>query len=447
MNPGNHQCRISFPHIGIYSVSILAGQETFSSKIISTKSDGTESTIEYLGSENNHALKNASFEKTLYFTNGNNLHCSIFSGKNNTIIVDSPSSSKTYEVEFHQCSDPDNNNYPVVKIGNQWWMAENLKSTKYRDKTEIPYETDDSAWGEPEGLVYNIWMMGISGLTDEGVIDKVKTVEGMTFYGTNEASMLIDKDSKSFDSYSFHHRLRFNGKGIWDTNGKPVSRILSIDVKFSSRIVFIGKSSTGSSNQIYISSQHKDSILTTIPFSSSSLLEKRFYYHGGPTTLYIHSDGDIDLYFILLDHALGQYCFYHNYPANKEKYGNLYNWFAVNTGKLCPIGWHVPSDDEIQILIYSLNSQNAGGNLKSLSEWNDPNYGATNSTGFSGLPGGIRFYPNGNFSDIGQYGNWWTSTEYGIVEARYFRLGYNIGTIERYPLGTLYGCSVRCIKD
>jgi len=84
--------------------------------------------------------------KTLDYKMGDILYYSVHSGKNATIITDSPSSDKIYAVEFIECKDMDNQSYPVVKIGNQWWMAENLKTTKYRDSTAIPNVTDNATW-------------------------------------------------------------------------------------------------------------------------------------------------------------------------------------------------------------------------------------------------------------------------------------------------------------
>jgi uncharacterized protein (TIGR02145 family) len=86
-----------------------------------------ESRIEYAGSKNLKQFKSVTAGKTLGFTLGDILHYSVFSGKNNTIVSDSPKADKVYSVEFFECKDQDNLNYPIVKIGNQWWMASNLR--------------------------------------------------------------------------------------------------------------------------------------------------------------------------------------------------------------------------------------------------------------------------------------------------------------------------------
>ncbi len=136
-----------------------------------------------------------------------------------------------------------------------------------------------------------------------------------------------------------------------------------------------------------------------------------------------------------------------------SNYGVLYNWPA-SLGA-CPEGWHLPNDDEWIVLISHLDGLSlAGGKLKSTRtepdshpRWKSPNTGATNSSSFSGLPGGFRYY-NGYFGDIGDFGYWWTSTETAsdIAWGRY--LGYIIAAgAYRDPLYKEMGLSVRCVRD
>ena len=109
------------------------------------------------------------------------------------------------------------------------------------------------------------------------------------------------------------------------------------------------------------------------------------------------------------------YCWYDNDEAtNKDPFGALYNWYTVNSGKLCPAGWHLPTDDEWDIIVNYLDGDTiAGGKMKETGTtlWNSPNTGATNSSGFTGLPGGFCNF-NGNFYSIGFNGSWWSTTEY-----------------------------------
>ena len=146
------------------------------------------------------------------YTDGDRLIMKGMSGKFSTIITDIPTQNKTITFNFMPCADGDGNNYPVVQIGDQVWMGENLRTTKFNDGTDIPNITKDSEWGA---------------LTTPG------------------------------------------------------------------------------------------------------------------------------------------YCWANNDAANKSPYGGLYNWFAVNTGKLAPKGWHVPSDEELDVFVRNLGGISIYGIYKS----------------------------------------------------------------------------------
>ncbi len=142
------------------------------------------------------------------------------------------------------------------------------------------------------------------------------------------------------------------------------------------------------------------------------------------------------------------WCYYENDPANGAKYGKLYNWYAVNDSRgLAPIGYHIPSDAEWTKLTDFLGGNSvAGAKMKSKTGWTKGGNG-TNSSGFSGLPGGYR-YTNGSFDAIGNYGDWWSSTEYDTSNAWDRYLDYNYGDVNRYYYDDkTNGFSVRCIKD
>src|ERR1035437_524072 len=223
---------------------------------------------------------------TMAYTDGDQLLYKGVSGNYSTIVTDVPTGTKTTNFNFAACTDADGNSYKVVTIGNQTWMAENLKTTQYNDGTAIPLVTDNTAW-------YNNW-------------------------------------------------------------------------------------------------------------------------------------------------STPAYCWYNNDAATyKNKYGALYNWYTVNTGKLAPKGWHVPTDAEWTTLENYLltNGYNYDGStsgdyyaksLAATTDWaTDSGTGTigndvtkNNRTGFSALPGGYRGF-NGTFSLVGSYGSWWSSTEDGTNDAWY----------------------------
>lgn len=142
------------------------------------------------------------------------------------------------------------------------------------------------------------------------------------------------------------------------------------------------------------------------------------------------------------------WCFYENDPANGEKYGKLYNWYAVTDPRgLAPEGWHIPTNEEWQQLANFLGGiEKAGTKMKSKIGWNDSGNGS-NECGFSGLPGSLR-YDDGQFNDIGRMGYWWTTTA-NVMRT----LSYTLNNSNSYMgwgqghANETYGFSVRCIKD
>lgn len=168
----------------------------------------------------------------------------------------------------------------------------------------------------------------------------------------------------------------------------------------------------------------------------------------------------IDLVADLFDWALlagPGMCWYNNDADTcKVVYGALYNWYTVDTvtngmKNLCPDGWHVPSDAEWTNLTEFLGGESiAGGKMKEegTAHWISPNIGATGESGFTGLPGGGRFY-DGTFSSLGSKAGWWSSTEVESFpwSARGRYLYYNYTHTYRGFGSKNDGFSVRCVKN
>jgi uncharacterized protein (TIGR02145 family) len=142
---------------------------------------------------------------------------------------------------------------------------------------------------------------------------------------------------------------------------------------------------------------------------------------------------------------------YANDSATYENpYGNLYNWYAVNDSrKLCPLGWHVPTDAEWTILTTYLEGESvAGGKMKStgITYWFEESTGTDNSSGFSALPGGFRYY-DGSFNNIRFNAYFWSAIEDDNIYAWNRILYFNPSNLNRFGNFKSVGASIRCLRD
>lgn len=308
--PGMNSLKISELGKGIFIVNINSKTYSYSGKMVSLKKGNVSVSfpvVESLGSNSStgQSLKSVSTEKYLIFKKGDVLKITGTSGDYSTVVGDSPTEDKTITFNFIPCIDGDGNNYPVLQVGEQIWMGENLRTTKLNDGTEIPNVTKDSEWGA---------------LTTPG------------------------------------------------------------------------------------------------------------------------------------------YCWANNDAANKSPYGGLYNWYAVNTGKLAPKGWHVPMDNELDDFLRNFGGspsmvykiQVTGNEYRKTDAFNASN--ATNETGFSLVPGGMRNGANnagvGLFAGYKEWGFYWSSTFWGTYstgDAAHCRSV--ITSFDNLGMLLKDGLSVRCLKD
>jgi len=144
------------------------------------------------------------------------------------------------------------------------------------------------------------------------------------------------------------------------------------------------------------------------------------------------------------DLSTGAWCHYDNDNQYDTIYGKLYNWYAVNTSKLCPTGWHIPTDAEWTVLTdYLAANGHSGTEGKALKA---TSFGGTDDYGFLGLPGGSRFYPGG-FGAIGGGGYWWSSSLSSTLDAWFRSLDYDNDSVSSHSLYKENGISVRCLRD
>jgi uncharacterized protein (TIGR02145 family) len=161
----------------------------------------------------------------------------------------------------------------------------------------------------------------------------------------------------------------------------------------------------------------------------------------------------------------GGLCWYKNKAANKNKYGALYNWYAVNTDKLTPAGWHVPTDAEWTVLEDYLiahgynwdvtkSATNIAKVLASNADWSPSTITGgigndlkkNNGSGFSALPGGCRDYA-GVFVGQGSCGFWWSATEDDVTRAGLHGLSDDGQYRGRSSGPKSCGFSVRLVRD
>lgn len=161
--------------------------------------------------------------------------------------------------------------------------------------------------------------------------------------------------------------------------------------------------------------------------------------------------------------ATSAYCWYNNQKGYKDTLGAIYNWYAVNTGKLCPTGWHVPTDSDFitletylglpkeQVHVWGWRGSDQGSQMKSTSGWIGGKNFATNSSDFSAISGGYRQKKSGMFSGYGTITIFWTSTDDSFNgkpnEAWYRRLDANEIRIFKGSTLKAGGSYVRCVRN
>lgn len=157
-------------------------------------------------------------------------------------------------------------------------------------------------------------------------------------------------------------------------------------------------------------------------------------------------DGNVDQ---TNNSTIEKYC-YGNAPSSCNTYGGLYQWneamqYITTEGSqgICPPGWHIPTYAEFQTLRTTVN--NDGNRLKAIGQGSGGGAG-TNTSGFSALLAGIRYY-QGSFLWLGGSAYFWSSREAYTTNAYYLSLTSTSNSISLYDMQHVYGLSVRCIKD
>jgi uncharacterized protein (TIGR02145 family) len=277
------------------------------------------------------------------------------------------------------------------------------------------------------------------------------------YYETGSNKLFIDNQPRTSELVAREKALIY---GVFDAD--PVNQVLTINGSVnvnSNKIINLADpvSSKDAVNKAYVDAlfnQLKSAAITISDVDRNCYpvvqIDTQFWMGANLRTTKYNDGTDIPLVTSRsewMNLTTPGYCSYKFELVPYVTYEVLYNWYTVNTGKLCPKGWHVPSDAEWKTLTDYLGGEDvAGGKMKSVTGWETPNTGATNESGFSGLPGGGRIL-DGYFLNIGNFGGWWSSTEASAAHAWYRGLGNDYAGVSRYYYFKDYGFSVRCVRD
>ena len=341
--------------------------------------------------------------------------------------------------------DVDGNYYASVIVGTQEWITENLKTTHYKDGTPIPNVTDETAWTDEDGTtnhdgayswydndmatnldygpLYNYWAtLNPHGLIPEGwrlptMLDFQALVT--SFGGLISAGMAIKE----------------TGTSHWNSPNTGATNSSGLSVRASGQRSQFGPFAH---KGIYGYLMGTDAVMYVGYTSPSATIERYTFispwaYKFGASIrcvrdLVVSTNSaaklcaDLSIVGTLgwTEDTIGAYCWFNNDPNDKNLYGVMYNWYAVNNSHGLAIeGWRIPSNTDFNTLVTYLGGDSvAGGKLKEIgiTHWNSPNIGAIDQYGFKGLPGGRRDNL-GNYYNRPFSGDIWSSDKINTTDA------------------------------
>ena len=283
----------------------------------------------------------------------------------------------------------------------------------------------------------------------------------------NNYSLIHYDASDSYDyedSTNLEYRWDFDGDGNWDTDWITQD---TISFEYTSYGDYTVKLSVRDKN--LLTSEELVSITVTPKmidqdgnvYDIVKIGDQWWMVENLKTTHYRNGDPILNVSDNMewVNLGTGAYCAYNNDNVNAAANGLLYNWYAVDDSrKIAPAGWHVPTDGEwkeLEIVLGMSQSEadttgergmDEGSKLKATSGWYN-NGNGTDESGFSALPGGYRSYGGGTFYGIGDYGYWWSATEYNSSHACYRSLHYDTSAVFRGYYDKRLGFSVRLVRD
>ncbi|MEN8229229.1 MAG: fibrobacter succinogenes major paralogous domain-containing protein [Bacteroidota bacterium] len=385
-------------------------------------------------------------------------------------------------------TDIEGTSYKTVTIGQQEWMAENLKTIKFNDGKEIPLEEDMTQWVRTTSPAYSFYDNDPSNQTSYGGLYNWHTVntgklcpEGWRVPTDDDWTELIyalgdiNQFPATFGGYRYGYYwgagifYEAGDNGYWWTSTKCTDTHIwsrTISKKYHKIYRSYFEKNNGFSVRCI---KCKEELQTLRDFDGNEyqtvqIGNQEWMTENLKTTRY--SDGSPIPY--VTDTTLWRnldapaYTWYNNDISNKESYGGLYNWHVIGEDKnICPSGWHVATDEEWKTLeIYmGMSYEQANGTVwrgttegdklkeAGSEKWTHHNKAATNKSGLTVVPGGRRD-SSGKFYDMKTGSTIWTSTESSQSGACYRHFSTSTAAIGRNPAGDKkFGLAVRCIKN
>ncbi len=395
-------------------------------------------------------------------------------------------------------SDIDWNLYNTVTIGTQVWMVENFKASKYRNGDPIANVTDNTAW---KGLTTGAYCWYNNDATNKdtyGALYNWHAVSDSRAIAPAGWHVPTDAERAALDTYLGGSSvaggpMKEAGLVHWTTPNTGATNSSGFTaVPAGYRVSGTGAfSSLGLQNYLWSSTQNdaasafrrqlqynsantpngisdkksgfsvrliKDSQITVTDidgnvYNTITIGNQVWMVENLKVTRFRNGDPIDNITGSTTWKGLttGAYCWYNNDIANKDIYGALYNWHAVSDSRnIAPAGWHVPTDAERLTLDTYLGGSNvAGGQLKEegVVHWTTPNTGATNTSGFTGVPAGYRVSSTGAFSSLGLQNYIWSATQNDAASAFRRQLQYNSINAPTAVSDKKSGFSVRLVKD
>ena len=366
-------------------------------------------------------------------------------------------------------TDKDGNVYTTVIIGTQEWIVENLKVTHYADGSAIPNITADGTattftdWFLPsrdelQAMHDELYLYGVGGFT--GIGSALSNYWSSSELDPNNAWLIYFFNGNAevaFKSVAYSVRACRAFVSTTNYNLRSIGPAGGLIFWKSGNNYLEAAPTDQSASQTWSNIANIAITGTGTAIGTGQANTAAIIGQGGHTTSAAKLCNDLSVGYGgsgWINDTQGAYCWYDNLLINKDPYGALYNWYAINNahglayfeqGGVKQDGWRIPTDNDWQILIDYIGGDSvAGGKLKDsgLSHWATPNTGATDDYGFKALASGLRYGDIGAFANIESDIYLWATVPHHAAH-----LTYNSVVADIYEYLGNSGFSVRCVRD